>query len=154
MQFSRFALPPRGVLALIVGLTLVPLALLAWLGWRALEQERTLEGQQARQQLELAADFVTSALQRMVAADTRRLETGDHTWPAHAAVVSFRDALVEAYPAGRVAYLPVVPALPEAEGPAFSKGEALEFRQGDRAAAALAFRRLAGSSDLSVRAGA
>ncbi|MGE5358668.1 MAG: ATP-binding protein [Bacteroidales bacterium] len=154
MQFPRFALPPRGLLALIVGLTLVPLALLAWLGWRALEQERALESQQARQQLEFAADLVTSALQRIVAADTQRLATDQYTWPAHAAFVSFHETLVEPSPAGRVAYLPVVPALPEAEGPAFAKGEALEFRQGDRAAAALAFRELAGSSNLAVRAGA
>ena len=51
MLVSRSSLPPRGLLALIAGVTLIPLATLLWLGWRLLEQDRILEIQQAEQQL-------------------------------------------------------------------------------------------------------
>jgi hypothetical protein len=44
MASPRWALPPRGLLGLVAGMTIVPLALLSWLGWRRLEQDRQLEG--------------------------------------------------------------------------------------------------------------
>ena len=44
--------PPRKLIALIVAITVVPLVTLLWLGWRLLEQDRVLEGQQIQQRVE------------------------------------------------------------------------------------------------------
>jgi hypothetical protein len=60
-KWSRFS--PRVALLLAVA-TAVPLAALLWVGWRALEQDRALENEQIRQQVERAADIVAAALQR------------------------------------------------------------------------------------------
>ena len=135
-------------------MTVVPLALLAWLGWRTLDQDRLLEGLQVRQRLELAADLLAAALQRALAADAQRLAADRREWPEGAVAIEFRAGLARAYPKERVAYLPAVPALPEAGAGAFSLGESLEFRGRDHAAAVRVFRELATASDPALRAGA
>ena len=135
-------------------MAVVPLALLAWLGWRTLDQDRQLEGLQVRQRLELAADLLAAALQRAVVADAQRLAADHREWPEGAVAIEFRAGLARAYPKERVAYLPAVPALPEAGAGVFSQGEDLEFRGRDHAAAVRVFRELATSSDPAVRAGA
>jgi len=109
-------------------MTIVPLALLSWLGWRTLEQDRLLEDQQARQQLELAADLLAAALQPTIAADVQRLAANTREWPDGAVAVEFSGGLARAYPRERLAYLPAVPGLPEAGASTFSQGEDLEFR--------------------------
>src|ERR1017187_5545418 len=108
MSSKGLALPPRSLIALIVGITIIPLALLSWLGWRLLEQDRTLEGQQAQQRIELASDLVVAALQRALAADAQRLSAGSEQWPEGAVSVVFHDGLARACPKERLAYLPVV----------------------------------------------
>jgi signal transduction histidine kinase len=148
------ALPPRKLGALIVGITVVPLATLLWLGWRLLEQDRMLEGQQVQQRVERAADLAVAALQRALSSSEQRLADGSRQWPEGAAIVTFHDGRVEAYPKERVAYLPVVPPLREAPGAIFAGGEDLEFRRRDYAAAVNLFRDLAKSPDAAVRAGA
>jgi signal transduction histidine kinase len=135
-------------------MAVVPLALLAWLGWRTLDQDRQLEGLQVRQRIELAADLLTAALQRAVVADAQRLAADHRDWPEGAVTIEFRAGLARAYPKERVAFLPAVPALPEAGAGAFSRGESLEFRDRDHAAAVRVFRELATASDPRVRAGA
>ncbi len=77
-------LSPRVALLLAVA-TAVPLAALFWVGWRALEQDRALENEQIRQQVERAADIAAAALQRAVGASERRLAQGSKDWPAGAA---------------------------------------------------------------------
>jgi len=52
-----------------------------WVGWHVLEQDRALEEQQIRQRVEHAADIVTAALQRTVAASERRLAEGNNGRP-------------------------------------------------------------------------
>ncbi len=134
-------------------MTIVPLALLSWLGWRTLGQDRLLEDQQVRQRLELAADLLVAALQRAIAADVQRLAGGARDWPAGAVAVEFSADLARAYPRESIAYLPAVAALPEAGASRFAEGEVLEFR-GDHSAAVRIFREQATSSDPAVRAGA
>jgi hypothetical protein len=52
-MFSKgSARPPRSLVALIIGITVVPLATLLWLGWRLLEQDRALEQQQVTQRVD------------------------------------------------------------------------------------------------------
>src|ERR1700675_3668574 len=98
MSFNRSALPPRNLIALIIGITLVPLATLLWLGGRLLEQDRVLEGQQAQQRVERAADLVVAALQRAVSTSQQRLAAGGEQWPDGTVAVSFREGRVEAQP--------------------------------------------------------
>ena len=148
------ALPPRSLIALIIGITVVPLAILLWLGWRLLEQDRLLENQQAQQRIELAADLVVAGLQRVISPYEQRMVTGGDQWLEGAVVVTFRDGLVEASPRERVAYLPVVKPLWEVPDSTFAPGEALEFEKQDHLAAIKLFSQLAMSADPAVRAGA
>ena len=89
---------PRHLVWSIVGLTVVPLALLLWLGWWLLEQHRILVGQQAQQHVERAADLVAGTLQRAVPVSEQRLASSNEQWPEGALGVRFRDSTVEAFP--------------------------------------------------------
>ncbi len=148
------ALPPRSLIALIIGITVVPLATLLWLGWRLLQQDRILESQQARERVDLAADLVVAALQRVISSYEQRLAAGNDQWPEGMVVVTFRDGVVEASPRDSVAFLPIVMPLREAPDSTFAPGEDLEFGKQDQPAAIQMFRRLGGSPDPAVRAGA
>jgi len=150
-KWSRFS--PRVALLLAVA-TAVPLAALLWVGWRALEQDRALENEQIRQQVERAADIVAAALQRAVAASERRLAQGSKDWPDGAAAMTVSGETVQVWPMGRAAYLPVAPQLTELSGAPFAAGEAVEFRQRDLNGAAAIYRDLAGSNQRDVRVGA
>lgn len=154
MSSKGSAPPPRSLVALIVGITAVPLATLLWLGWRLLEQDRALEQQQVRHRVERGADLVVSALQRAVSVSEQQLTAGRGPIADDAVTVTFQEGRVDVSPRGRVAYLPVVGALPEPLAASFAGGDALEFQQNDRAAAIRVFRGLAMSSDPAIRAGA
>ncbi len=154
-MFSKGApLPPRSLVALIIAITVVPLATLLWLGWRLLDQDRLLEGQQVQERLERAADLAAAALQRAISSSEQRLAAGGGHWPEGSVTLTLREGRVDAYPPDRVAWLPVVPALREAPAAAFARGEELEFRRHDRPGAIQIFRELAKSADPALRAGA
>jgi signal transduction histidine kinase len=148
------AQPPRTLIAAIAAIVVVPLALLLWLGWRFLDQDRLLERQQAQDRLERSADLAIGALQRAVAAAEQRLAAGANDWPEGAVTLVFHGPTIDAHPFGRIAWLPAVPPLPEASADRFAEGEALEFRQHDRAAAIRKYAELANSRDPAIRAGA
>jgi signal transduction histidine kinase len=150
-KWSRFS--PRVALLLAVA-TAVPLAALLWVGWRALEQDRALENEQIRQQVERAADIVAAALQRAVAASERRLAQGSKDWPDGAAAMTMSGETVQVWPMGRAAYFPVARQLPELSGAPFAAAEAVEFGQRDLNGAAAIYRDLAGSNQRDVRVGA
>ena len=145
---------PRGLMALIGAVTIVPLALLVWLGWRVLDQERILERQQARDRLERAGDLVAGALERAIVSSEQRLAAGADDWAEGAVAVIIQDERIEVYPSKRLPFLPKVTALPEAPAETFAEGEAHEFRTGNRAAAIEVYRPLTKSSDPAIRAGA
>lgn len=145
---------PRSLVALIVAITLVPLATLLWLGWRLLAQDRALEHQQVQQRVERGADLVVSALQRAISVSEQRLAKGTEQWADGAVVVRFREGQVDVAPRDRIAYFPVVTQLPEAPAAAFARGEDLEFHQHDYPAAITVFSGLSRSSDSATRAGA
>ena len=151
-MFSRPSPRRRPLFALIVGATVVPLAALVWLGWRLLEQDRLLEGQQVEQQLERAADLGVAALDRAISASEQQLANGDTTWAEGAVALTFREDVIEWSPPNRLAYLPVVRPLPQAPPGTFAHVEALEFRQRDHGAAIAALRPLTKSSDPAIRA--
>ena len=146
--------PSRSLVALIAGITVVPLVTLLWLGRRLMEEDRVLEHQQIQQRVERGADLVVAALQRLVGVSEQRLAAGSQQWPDDAVAVTFRDGVVEASPRDHVAYLPLVPQLREASVATFAHGEDLEFRQRDLKAAISVFGDLARSPDPSIRSGA
>src|SRR5205085_7124195 len=82
---------PRGLVALILAITVVPLVTLLWLGWRLVQQDRALERQQIQQRVERAADLIVAVLGRAVSASEQRLAAGVESWPAGAVVVAFRE---------------------------------------------------------------
>jgi signal transduction histidine kinase len=146
--------PRRAILIAIAAVTIVPLGLLLWLGWRFLDQDRLVERQQAQDRLERAADVAVAALQRAVAATEQRLAGGEHDWPAGAVSLAIGGASVEVWPRGRVAWRPSVQALRESRAETFAEGEAFEFQRHDRAGAIRVYTELAEAADPAIRAGA
>lgn len=117
------------------GIAAVPLLTLLWLGWRLLDQDRLLEGQRIQDRLERAADLAAASRQRAIAATGQRLADGNLDWPDGSATIVIQGGRVEAHPASRVAFVPVVHPLMEAAPSAFARGEEFEFRLHDRGAA-------------------
>jgi signal transduction histidine kinase len=154
MSGSRPSLSRRRIVLWIVGMTVTPLSILLFLGWRFLETDRVLADKQAQDRIEQAADRVVLDLQRAVTSSMQRLASDEKDWPPGAVAVTFREGFVSAYPRNRVAWLPVVPALKEAPADVFSAGDSAEFRRADRAGAIRIFEELSHSSDPAVRTGA
>ena len=73
MAVSAWLRPPRRVLSLLIGVTVLLGATLAWLGWRLLEQDRALEAQRLRDRLEVVVrQILLSVEPARVAAGRRR----------------------------------------------------------------------------------
>jgi len=144
--------------ALFVIIMGIPLLAFGWLGWRLLEQDRALENQRQRERLENAAGLLARELDRGLAAWEELLPAVAQGTP----VALPADALALVFDAGgvrqdrgfRLPYYPLVPSSPETFGSIFAAAEAQEFRDGDLAAAAEAYRHLASTKDLRVRAAA
>jgi signal transduction histidine kinase len=169
MAVSDWLRPPRHLIVLFLGIALILMSTLAWLGWRLFQQDRALERQRVQVRLEHAADIVTAELTRRLAGIEDRLarlasipsvEIPDSA--NQYAALFCRDAVVlvldegelAAYPGGRLPFYPVAPTRPEADARVFAAGEVLEFRQRDLAGAANVYRGIARSTDPAVRAGA
>jgi signal transduction histidine kinase len=157
------------LVVLFLGITLILLGALAWLGWRLFQQDRALEQQRVRDRLENAADIVATELHRRLTDVDGRLSrlatTAEPDLPQAAAQYAQQlsdDALlvvmegngVQAYPRARLLYYPVLPQPDEPPASVFASGESFEFRDHDFVAAARVFRRIAQSEDWAVRAGA
>src|SRR5688572_19351599 len=126
---------PRPLMALVLTITVVPLAVFLWLGWKLTQQDRAIERQQRLARLQLAADKVIAAVDRAISASEQALAAGKTDWPDGAVAVTFTDGRMESTPPGRLAYLPIVPAGREVPAEAFREAEAIEFRDRDRPAA-------------------
>jgi signal transduction histidine kinase len=147
-------MPSKKLIALIVVITVVPMATLLWLGWLLLSQDRLLEAHQRQQQIERAVDLVVAALQRSISISQQRLAAAAEDWPEGAVAVTFRTDGVAVQPKDRIAFLPTIPALPEPPAAAFVEGERLEFQQQDRPGAIRIYAELSKSSNPAIRAGA
>ena len=172
MPLRDWLRPPRNLLVLFLGTTLVLTAGLGWLGWRLLQQDRAVEAQRVRDRLDSAADLIAAEMrQTLTAVDAQltllsslsapRLQESALAYAGtlgdDAFVVVFQPDAVDAYPSHRLLSYPAVPRPVAPALDAFAVGEALEFRAGDFESAITEFRRLANGPDggaAQIRAGA
>ncbi len=158
MRVFEWISPSRRLLALFLVLTVAPAAGLVWLGWRLLEQDRTLEAQRILERQEYAANLVVGALSRQIAVSrghlTQSRDASSLVSAQDAVTVRFQHDTFQELPAGRLLYYPVVPPDREAPEALFRDGELLEFSHRDYAKAIEQFLAFADSKDPAVRAGA
>jgi signal transduction histidine kinase len=158
MSLRAWFRPPRHWLGVFLLITLAPSILLVWLGWRSLQQDRTLDLQAVKEHREQAADLIVSGLEQSVAAaeqslrDSSAIEVLAKSEGAVAVVLT--PDHIEAYPRDRLLYYPTAPAGHEAPSQVFATADDLEFRRSDYSAAEAALRKLAQSPDRAVRAAA
>ena len=169
MSTRHWLRPPRLLLILFLGTTLVLLGGLGWLGVRSLQQERAVEVQRVHDQLESSADLIATEIRQNladVAEQLTRLSLLPSTSVDAAAsefadgvgedalVVVFGSAAVQAYPSQGLLYYPVLPAPDEPTARVFATGELYEFRVRDFARAIAYFAQLSKTDDQSIRTGA
>ena len=158
MSLSSRPHPPRRLLLLFLGVTLVTTAALVWMGWRLYRQDQALASERLRERRERAADQITAALEKRLSesgqslAETPSLENAA---PADdAVVVLFTPVRADAFPKKRLLFYPFLPQFREAPENLFSRGEQYEFQSRDYAEAIAALRELLRLQDPAVRAGA
>ncbi|UCD25083.1 MAG: hypothetical protein JSW51_03935, partial [Gemmatimonadota bacterium] len=169
MAVSQWLRPPRHLVVLFLGIALVLLCALAWLGWRLYQQDRALEQQRVEIRLEHATDVVATEHTRRLATIQDRLaalssdplvDPSDSArslatqFSANAIVLIIGKAGIAAHPRGRLLYHPATKPEPRTEPSVFAGAETLEFRTRDLTAAAREYRRLAQQPDSQIRAGA
>jgi signal transduction histidine kinase len=151
--------PPHALLAALGATTIVVTAALCWAGWRLLDQQRAIDEQRAREQLESSADAIAAGVRGKLAEAGERLSV----WLANptssppaidgAVVLTMSpDHIVVTPPDG----LPFVPVAVGGPAPidVFSAIEAMEFAANQLGSAAERYRILSRSRDAHVRAGA
>jgi two-component system phosphate regulon sensor histidine kinase PhoR len=148
----------RSPLAALVATTIVVTAALGWAGWRLLDQQRAIDEQRVREQLEMSADAIASRVSGTLAEAGEWLG-GWASSPTSPPVVNGGVALaigadgVRVAPAGGLPFVPTI-GVPPRPTETFATLERAEFA-GDRAAGvADGYRGLAGSRVAEVRAGA
>ena len=169
MALRTWLRPPRHLVVLFLGITLVLMGTLGWLGVRLFGQDRALERQRVQDRLEHAADVVATVLLRELSSvedQLARLSTTSVSdlpqaateyaarFSENAVLVVLHSEGVEAYPSARLIYYPIVPPAQEPNPDVFARGESFEFRDRNFVAAGRIYGRQAQSGDSAVRAGA
>jgi signal transduction histidine kinase len=155
--WSRSLHAPRGLLILLTTTVALPAATLVWLGVWLLQQDRELEHQHRAEILQDASVRAVNALDRGIS--ELRFRLADPGWPSTAPdagaihVALTRDA-VRIDPPTSVAYWPTADMLRDMPAAPFREADAAEFERHELVRALDIVRRLAGSSDAAVRAGA
>ena len=150
--------PPQSLLAALLATTVVITAALGWAGWRLLNQQRAIDEQRAREQVEGAADASAADIRGKLAEAGDRLSewlSNPRAAPPFvggAVVVAIGPDAVQVMPPDG---LPFVPVADEASARAtfFAAVEPEEFG-GNPLAAAKHYRALSRHRDPEVRAGA
>jgi hypothetical protein len=145
---------------LVLVVTVAPSILLVMLGWRLFREDQAGEWRALEERREHAADRVVSALERAIQEVEQRLDRltpagePDIEYGSDAVVVRMSGDAIDVARPGRVAFLPAVRLKPMPSDDVFAPGEALEFRQGNPAAAGTWFSHLARRDDPAVKPGA
>ena len=156
------------LLSRFIGINLILILGLGWLGWRLVDQDRELERQRSRERLESSADAIASGLLRGITSlgDTLAGVMADENPARQAAprmamslpgdavlVLATMDGL-ESFPRNRLLYEPASAVSSDPAAAVFARGDSLEFHRRDPAAAAIEYRSLVNASNPSIRAGA
>jgi hypothetical protein len=134
----------RRLPVLLAAATLIPVSALAWLGVRTLQQDRELDGQRRRERLEVAAARVALEIDRQLQDIEQELAVGEG--------VRFRADGIESRADMPILFQPVDTATPGPTPSSLAAAEIDEFQRRDLAGAAVAYRRLARSSESEIRA--
>jgi signal transduction histidine kinase len=151
--------PPHRLLAGLAATTLVVTAALCWAGWRLLDQQRTIDTQRQREQVENRADAIAAGIRGRLAETGERLAgwLSDPVTPfqplENAVLVAIDAGTVTTVPRSALPYLPVTPRSP-ATPDVFSKIEMIEFGTPSNDEVAERYRALTRNTDPHVRAGA
>jgi signal transduction histidine kinase len=151
--------PPHRLLAVLAVTTLVVTAALCWAGWRLLDQQRTIDRQREREQLENRAEAIAAGIRGRLAEAGERLAAwlSDPATPfpplENAVLVAIDANTIQTVPRNALPYVPVAPRS-SATPPEFSQIEAIEFGALRNEEAAASYRRLTRDADPHVRAGA
>ena len=124
--------------------TLVPMAVLSWLGFKVLEQDRVAERQRRLDALEVSAQRLAVDLERWLQEVASR--------PGRGQTVQLLPTGLVAPPDARLLYQPFVPPTPPVPALPFREAEAAEHQRHDFRAAARAYAAVAESRDPHVRA--
>ena len=154
----RKRLAPLTLLALFVLTAGIPLATVVWLGWRLLDQDRVLEVQRLRDQLDAAAALTVRELDRSLTAwsDLLIAAAGGQSvpLPVGATYLEFQSQSIVAQQGVRLPYYPRAAPMPDLDATLFAAAETQEFRNGSLGQAAVLYRTIARSTDTTVRAAA
>ena len=154
---GRWLRPPRNLLVLFLLVIFLPAATLIILGVRLLEQDRALASQRQTEVLDRAADLAVRALELDLAHLRSHLiadSWGSADVPEGSVHVTFRPERIDVSPPGRLPYYPIAPSLKESPDAPFAEMEAEEFKEQNLDRALEIGRKIAGTSDVSLRAGA
>jgi signal transduction histidine kinase len=138
--------------------SVVTSAMLCWLGWKLLMQQRVIDRQQDRAQLDRAADALTAAVRGQLADAGDRLSawlsnpTASPPSIDRAVVLAIDRNRIQIRPAGGLPFVPVVLSQPTPEE--LVDPEFTELRDGRLQDAAHKYRALTRHRDIRVRAGA
>jgi signal transduction histidine kinase len=139
-------LSARRLQVLLAAATVIPIAALAWLGVRMLQQDRELERQRQRERLEVAAGRVALEIERRLQSLDERL--------AHGQGVRLLPTGIEGSADTRILFQPLPSPVPSSSSSALASAEAEEYRRRDMVAAEAAYRRLASTGTPAERASA
>jgi signal transduction histidine kinase len=141
MVFGDCLRAPRRLRLVFVSVMVLLTAALGGLGWRLLDQERTLALQSLAEQRDSAADLVTAALEKRLTALEQKLETAflspETAWPRTegAILVRFGSDSIETWPPNKLIFYPKLPEKPDDSAGLFARADELEFRKNDHAGA-------------------
>ena len=147
---SRGGRKPFGLVALILAITVVPLSILLWLGFKVVEQDQAEADRQASEKTKSARDVAISTLQELVATTERQVAAGATEWPAGAVMVTIRNNSLIVTPQRVLAFYPVIDSIAEAPSGTFDDADLAEFR--DPREARRLLEALEGDADPAVRA--
>ena len=151
--------PPHVLLGALAATTIVVTAALGWAGWRLLDQQRAIDDQRARGQLEMSADAIASGISGTLAEAGEWLSgwaSGSESSPPPvegAVALAVGPDGIRVEPGGGLPYVPTVGAAPP-PADVFTALERAEFADSRPAGVAERYRDLARSREPRVRAGA
>lgn len=149
---------PKYSAVLFLGVAVVSVVALVWMGWRLLQQDRALEAQRLEEQREAAADRIIAALEKALAAEEQKLadvptenftpETEDHLR------IIIDAGEMNVLPKNSILYYPVIFPGREAASNRFAVAEKAEFQAQDYDRAINILRPFSNVEDLGVKVGA